>query len=131
MFNKKMCFTSRLIMKVLTVIILAICFINSSKITNTMVGGFFIILYIVFTVVIYWIYLKSNTNKWIGYLLALLTFVIWHIANCLFYHFRTNFRYWGTGLGTELSTGLFIILHLAIGLICGAIYFIRWIRNRK
>jgi hypothetical protein len=47
------------------------------------------------------------------------------------YHFSTDFKYWGTGLGTEIMTGLFIIFHLAIALVCAVIYFVIWWRQKK
>ena len=131
MFNTKICIISSLIMIILTAIMSSISYYSSLKLEHTMMGQLFHLLFVILNVIIYFIYLNSNMNKLVGYFGALLTAIVCYIIQAFFYHFNTNFKYWGPGLGTELGTSLFIIFHIVIGLICGVIYFIMLVRNQK
>lgn len=129
MFNIKVCLISAFAMILLTILFeIAGCLVGNYTSSYPL---FKMLTLMICSVLLYWICLNSTLNKWMSFILPLATSTICYIFYVLCYHFKTNFRYWGTGLGTEILTGLFIIFHFAVGLICGAIYFISWTKSRK
>ncbi|MDR1627497.1 MAG: hypothetical protein LBR79_01825 [Oscillospiraceae bacterium] len=129
MFNKITCFIASSISIFLCSLFEIYAHLNRSKLSST--GIFSILCFLIFPVILYYIYLNSNFNRWVGFILALSTSIICYTMDVFAYHFSTDFKYWGTGLGTEIMTGLFIIFHLAIALVCAVIYFVIWWRQKK